>query len=137
MKRIVIFALIVIAAGFIACKKEQGTPKKQQTPTGPKTLLGNWKHIGNMISIGGPMYFVPTNDNNNVEFTTNNTMAGSAFPGYIYYTIQDSTTLRLTKQDNQTYEDYFFKLNEDTLTMSDKTHICIEGCAIKFVREGD
>lgn len=129
MKSLIIFLSFVVIAGISACKKNNLTP-------GNTTLPGNWKVIGNWISSGGPMYFVPSTKNDHVQFNTDGSMSGTAFPDFKLYAIKDSITVKMTSADRTKYEDYYYKIKGDTLTLGMAgPMICIEGCAVELVKE--
>lgn len=126
-------ALVILSTS--ACKKDGGTSSANVSKANA-ILQGKWKVIGNMISAGGPMYFVPDNGNDYIEFNTNGVMDGPAFPGFTYFAVKDSVTLYMTKTDKTTYENYYFTIKTDTLTLSPKGPlVCVEGCAVKLVKE--
>jgi hypothetical protein len=151
-----LFSLIVVL-GLGACNKEaiknsapltkkdttqintgvtNNTPVIKPDTVSNTALLGKWKIIGNMISAGGPMYFVPAENVDYVVFNSNGSVDGSAFPGLVFYTLKDNVTIHLTKTDKTTYVDYRSGIKNDTLTMSLAGPVyCIEGCAIKLIKE--
>jgi len=138
MKRIIYILSIAVVLAVSACKKEAATQHKGvPIPVSNEHLAGTWKVIGNMISSGGPMYFVPTTGNYHVTFQTDGTMLGSEFPDFVTYTLKtDSSIVRMTKADNSTYQNYLTTISSDTLTMSPfGPSMCIEGCAIKLVKQ--
>jgi hypothetical protein len=129
------FVVILLVA---ACVKEKAAvkPKVKVTATATATLPGKWKVVGNMISSGGPMYFVAASATDYVSFNTDGTLVGSAFPDYKLYTVKDTITLKMTSADESTYENYFYKIKHDTLTLGlAGPNICIEGCAVILVKE--
>ncbi|MDB5135729.1 MAG: hypothetical protein JWP37_2332 [Mucilaginibacter sp.] len=129
MKYFACFLSALVILGTSACKKDSGAK-------GNTTLQGKWKVIGSMISSGGPMYFVPDNGNHYAQFNTDGTITGSAFPDEVYYKIKDSITITMTKADKITYEDYYYKIKQDSLTLGPAGPIvCIEGCSIKLIKD--
>jgi hypothetical protein len=118
--------LITLFAG--ACKKDNSAAGT--------TLTGKWKVTGHFISAGGPMYYMPEPakaDYDYVQFNTNGTVEGAVFKDYLSYKLKDSITITFTKADNITYQNYRYKIQGDSLTMSPAGPImCIEGCSIIF-----
>lgn len=149
MKHIARLLPVLIILFLFACQKDgiKNTTRNKNTisTTGTDTLIdkngnialtGKWKVVGNMISSGGPMYFVPATGNDNVEFNANGEMSGSEFAGFTSYTIKDTVTLHMLKADNTTYADYRCTIKGDSLSMSPAgPTYCIEGCVIKLVKE--
>jgi hypothetical protein len=128
-----LFALAIL--GTSACKKE-ATLKTVDMPAANATLRGYWRVIGNMISSGGPMYFVPASGNDQALFNADGSMSGSAFPNFKLYTVKDSVTIKMTSADKATYENYIYKIKSDTLTLGLAGPIvCTEGCAVVLVKE--
>jgi len=127
------FVVILLTA---ACVKGTTNVKPRVNVTATATLPGKWKVVGNMISSGGPMYFVAASGTDYVSFNTDGTLVGSAFPDYKLYTIKDTVTLKMTSADETTYENYFYKIKHDTLTLGlAGPNICIEGCAVVLVKQ--
>jgi hypothetical protein len=112
-----------------------GACKKDNIATGT-TLTGKWKVTGHFISAGGPMYYVPATvkeDYDYATFNANGTVEGTTFKDYPTYKLKDSITITFTKADNTTYQNYRYKIQGDSLTMSPAGPImCIEGCSIIF-----
>lgn len=82
------------------------------------------------------MYFVPASGNDQVQFYTDGTMSGSAFPDFKRYTVKDTLTISMTSADKTTYENYFYKINGDTLKLGLAGPIlCVEGCAVVLLKE--
>jgi len=127
MRNLTIVAILIILFSA-ACKKDN----VKET----NTLTGKWRTAGNMVSAGGPMYYVaPQNKDIYVQFNTDNTLGGDAFPGFSSFKIKDSVTVTFTKPDKTTYQNYNFSFRHDTLFISPREPImCIEGCAALFVR---
>jgi hypothetical protein len=124
-------ALILAVAG---CHKDSITviPATKATAT----LPGKWKVIGNMLSSGGPMYFVAASGTDYVAFNTDGTLGGTAFSNYKYFTVKDTVTIHMASADKATYEDYYYAIKHDTLTLDlAGPNICIEGCAVVLVKE--
>lgn len=89
-----------------------------------------------MISAGGPLYFVPADGKDYVDFNANGIIDGSAFPDFKFYTIKDNVTINMPKLDKTTYENYQCNFKGDTLSMSPAGPVfCIEGCTIKLVKD--
>jgi hypothetical protein len=138
MKYLAYTLSIAIVLFLSACDKEnlQGKPSLKKVPKIKATLTGTWKVIGNMISSGGPMYFVAADGKDHASFNANGALDGSAFPGYKFYTLKDSVTIKITKADKIIYQDYLYNIHGDTLSMSPAGPVfCIEGCVIKLVKE--
>jgi hypothetical protein len=142
MKYLAYSLSIAIILFVSACGKEnlQGKTNLKEIPnTSPKentSLTGKWKVVGNMISSGGPMYFVQASGKDHVDFNTDESMDGSAFPDFTFYTLTDSVTIKMTKGDKAVYQDYRYTINGDSLSMSPAgPTFCIEGCVIKLVKE--
>ncbi|HTE01492.1 MAG TPA: hypothetical protein VK668_19530 [Mucilaginibacter sp.] len=138
MKYLAYSLSIVIILLISACNKEnlQGKTSLKAVPKIKASLPGTWKVIGSMISSGGPLYFVPADGKDHASFNTDGALDGSAFPGYKFYTLKDSVTIKITKADKAIYQDYFYNIHGDTLSMSPAGPVfCIEGCVIKLVKE--
>lgn len=143
MKRLTYTLSIALMMMVSACQKGNLiTTKKSTTGATNKKitvdqLLGTWKIVGNMISSGGPMYYVPASGNDKVEFKSDGTMSGSAFPDFVSYTIKtDSVTITMTKTEVADYQNYLCHIVNDTLKMSPGgPAICIEGCVVELVKE--
>jgi hypothetical protein len=130
MKYITITLSILTIFGLSGCNKSSIRPTKNST------FSGKWKVIGNMISSGGPMYFVAANGKNYAEFYTDGRIGGTAFPDYRLYTIKDSVTVNMTSADKAKYENYIYKIKGDTLTLGlAGPAYCIEGCAIVLLKQ--
>ncbi|MFI5160388.1 MAG: hypothetical protein ACHQHN_03885 [Sphingobacteriales bacterium] len=127
-------AFFVIIFLSVACHKDSTIVKP--TSKTQATLPGKWKVVGNMISSGGPMYFVAASGNDYATFNTDGTLSGTAFPNYKYFTVQDTVKIRMASADQATYEDYFYAIKHDTLTLGMAgPYICIEGCAVVLVKQ--
>jgi hypothetical protein len=127
-----LFFVVILLA--MACHKDSVTviPASKTTAT----LPGKWKVIGSMISSGGPMYFVAASGKDYVAFNTDGTLGGTAFFNYKYFTVKDTVTIHMTSADNAAYEDYYYAIKHDTLTLGlAGPTICIEGCAVVLVKE--
>jgi hypothetical protein len=134
MKHLIYSLSIVLILAVSACHKDSSTviPAFKATAT----LPGKWYVVGNMISSGGPMYFVPANGKDYVVFNNDGTLSGTAFPNYAYYTVKDTASLNMTNADNVTYENYYYKISHDTLTLGPAGPlVCIEGCAVILVKD--
>ncbi|WPU93264.1 hypothetical protein SNE25_28490 [Mucilaginibacter sabulilitoris] len=129
MKHFILILFAAVAIQISACKKDNKT--KADT-----TLTGKWKLVRNKISSGGPMYWVKATNVSYALFNTDGTLDGTAFNDFKFYTLKDSVTLTLNKADKTEYEDYRYNIKGDSLTMSPLGPvICIEGCAMQFIKE--
>src|SRR6185312_6449058 len=129
MKRLTCLFTIVITIVAGSCRRTAVDPAHP--------LIGKWKVTANFISPGGPGTWinVAKGSNSFVEFTAGGGIKGNVFPAYSTYTYKDSTTLTFTGAAVNA-ENYFYKMNHDTLTMGPAGPIyCIESCAIRFIRE--
>jgi len=142
MKYLAYSLSIAIILFVSACGKENLQSKtnlKEVPGTNPKqntSLTGKWKVVGNMVSSGGPMYFIPASGKDHVDFNTDKSMDGSAFPDFKFYTLKDSVTIKIAKEDTAIYQNYRYTINGDSLSMSPAgPTFCIEGCVIKLVKE--
>lgn len=127
-----LFFVIILLA--VACHKDGATviPASKTKAT----LPGTWKVIGSMLSAGGPQYFVPDNNKDYATFNADGTIGGTAFSGYKYFTVKDTVTIHMTSANKATYEDYYYAIKHDTLTMGPAgPNICIEGCSVILVKE--
>lgn len=111
-----------------ACKKDKSDRN---------TLVnGKWMQIGNYISNGGPLDYVAAKGTPKYAEFNAGVVSGTAFPDYKQYTVKDNATITLTSADKTKYENYQYKLREDTLTMSPiGPEVCMEGCAVVFVKD--
>ena len=125
-----LFIAVILSAS--ACNKNSISPRLKTDAN----LPGKWKVAGNMISSGGPMYFVPVDSKDYVNFNTDGSMDGSAFPGFIFYAIKDTLKISMAKANMVTHRDYYYKIKSDSLILSPVgPPFCIEGCAIVLVKE--
>ena len=134
MKYLIYSLSILLFLAVSACHKDSSTviPASKTKAT----LPGTWKVIGSMLSAGGPQYFVPDNNKDYATFNADGTIGGTAFSGYKYFTIKDTVTIHMTSADQSTYEDYYYAIKHDTLTLDlAGPNICIEGCAVVLVKE--
>lgn len=125
-----LFIALVFLLMFAACKKDGENVVNT-------SLIGKWKVIGNYVSSAGPMYYVPATkpDYDYATFTISGAVGGTVFTGLKNYTLKDSTTITMTKDDRVTYQNYHYKINKDTLKMSPNGPMyCVEGCVIVFVK---
>ena len=82
------------------------------------------------------MYFVPADGKDYVVFGADGNLSGPAFPDFKFYTVTDKATINMTKADKSVYQNYYYRIKNDTLSMSPSgPSICIEGCAIELVKE--
>lgn len=129
MKRpFTLLAMVLLFAA--ACKKGDGEVVNT-------LLIGKWKVIGNYLSAGGPMYYVPyiQPDPAYATFAISGAVGGTVFTDMKTYTLKDSTTITMTKDDKVTYQNFYYKINKDTLRMSPNgPKYCFEGCAIILVK---
>jgi len=134
MKHLVYLLSTVLILAISACHKDGATVMPASKTKA--TLPGKWKVIGNMISSGGPMYFVPENGKDYVTFNTDGTIGGTAFLDYKYFTVKDTVTIHMTSANKASYEDYYYVIKHDTLTLGPAGPIfCIEGCAVVLVKD--
>jgi hypothetical protein len=130
------FLLLVTCILFASACNKMGIPPKTTSFKTAATLPGKWKLIGTMLSAGGPEYFVPDNNKDYVTFNTDGTLGGTAFSGFKFYTVKDTVTINMTQADMITYENYYYKIKGDSLSLSPAgPSICIEGCEVKLVKE--
>jgi len=122
------FLIIALVAVIAACKKEG---------KGPTTLAGKWKLDANLISIGGPPYWVKENSQPAlyVQFNNNGSVNSNIFQEYPSYQIKDSVTVTLLSPSNSIH--FRYRLRKDSLYLSPADVLCIEGCAMRFLRVGD
>jgi hypothetical protein len=125
MKRFALLFL-TIALFTIACKKSKNTPVNSFT--------GKWKLAATKISPGVPVNWTPvTNNDKYVQFNSSGTFESNTdyFKKYSKYTVKDSTTITLSKND--TIQNYLYQfIKQDTLIIR---MFCIEECAVKFVKQ--
>ena len=109
---------------------------KDNSFKGDTSLTGKWKVVGNVVSNGGPTYFVKATNYTFVEFKTDKTLGGTSFGDFKNYRLKDSITLHLTKTDTTVYQNYYYKIKGDSLFVSPRDPArCIEGCSTYFVKE--
>ncbi len=134
MKHLVYLLSVVIILAISACHKDGATviPAFKTKAT----LPGTWKVIGSMLSAGGPQYFVPDNNKDYATFNADGTIGGTAFSTFKYFTVKDTITIHMTSADKAIYEDYYYAIKHDTLTMGPAgPNICIEGCSVILLKE--
>jgi hypothetical protein len=134
MKHLICLLSAVLILVVSACHKDSAVviPASKTKAT----LPGTWKVIGSMISSGGPEYFVADNNKDYATFNADGTIGGTAFSGYKYFTVKDTVTIHMTSADQATYEDYYYTIKHDTLTMGPAgPSVCIEGCSVILVKE--
>jgi len=102
----------------------------------PAVLTGKWKLSETLADPGdgsGQWQKVPKESKDYIVFGEDGKLSGNAFEEYSTYAVQDSTTLKFTKPDGVTYQDYRYKLQGGALSMSPAGPImCIEACGIRF-----
>lgn len=102
----------------------------------PAVLKGKWKLSETLADPGdgsGQWQKVPKQSKDYIVFGEDGELSGNAFKEYSTYSVQDSTTLKFTKPDGVTYQNYSYKLQGGTLSMSPAGPImCIEACGIRF-----
>jgi hypothetical protein len=129
MKYLITTLFVAIIIQISACKKNNDAKIID------KPLTGKWQLSRNLISSGGPTYWVKATNVNYALFNTNGTLEGTAFGEFKRYMVKDSVTLTLTTEDKTQYENYRYKIKGDSLTMAPAgPTLCIEGCAIQFVK---
>ena len=89
------------------------------------------------MSSGGPQYWVKATDNKGVTFEDNGNLGGTFFTDYNKYVVKDSVTIKMyASADTTKYENYYYTLKHDTLTVSPREpFMCIEGCSYLFVKK--
>ncbi|MBK0380578.1 hypothetical protein [Mucilaginibacter segetis] len=127
-------AMLITIAVMTSCQKDK--LKTTGVSVNNTSLTGRWRVTGQMISSGGPMYWVPaTNNNEFLQLMENGAMTWTSTPDYTMYMLKDSTTLTMTNAANTKYENYIYKIKGDTLSLGAAGPvICIEGCSIQFVK---
>ncbi|AMR34288.1 hypothetical protein A0256_23960 [Mucilaginibacter sp. PAMC 26640] len=127
---LVITVLLVLLA---ACSKDYSPKNKKPNAS----LTGKWTYIGSKQSNGGPQYFVPAkNSNDYLQLNADGSMTWTPANVYKKYTIKDSVTITMTYADGSNYEDYFFRIEGNSLSLGPKGPvICIEGCSDLFVKK--
>ena len=128
--------LLLLAAVilFAACSKENMAII--DVFADPSVLQGKWKLSESLADPGdgsGEWREVPRKLSTSIVFDANGRLSGDAFPGFTTYVVQDSVTLKFTKADGVTYQDYRYKLQGGALSMSPAGPImCFEACGIRF-----
>ena len=132
-----IFTKILVLAAvvfFAACSKNN--MDIIDVYADPSILTGKWKLSETMADPGdGSQEWkkVPNESNDYIVFGEDGKLSGNTFKEYSNYAVQDSTILKFTKPDGVTYQNYSFKLQAGTLSMSPAGPImCIEACGIRF-----
>jgi hypothetical protein len=129
MKYLITTLLVAIIIQISACKKNNDVKVADQN------LTGKWQLSRNLLSSGGPTYWVKATNVDYALFNTNGTLGGTAFGDFKRYTVKDSVTLTLTNADKTQYENYRYRIKGDSLTMAPAGPVvCIEGCAVQFVK---
>jgi len=108
----------------IGCKKDAARPAT--------ALSGKWNYVGQYMSAGGPEFFQPSATGGTTTFSNDGTLQSSIFTKYNKYNVTDASTVSLMG-DNSLQENYSYTIKGDTLLMSSKVNLCIEGCAIVLV----
>ena len=128
--------LLVIATlmFFAACSKEN--MEVIDVYGDPSVLVGKWKLSETLADPGngsGEWKKVSKETNNYIVFEENGKLSGNSFAGYTTYAVQDSITLKVTKADGITYQNYSYKLQGEALSLSPAGPIyCIEACGSRF-----
>lgn len=103
------------------------------------SLAGRWKVIESRVGDGslGEWQKQPKENERQVTFKSNGTLAGNLFERYGKYIITDSTTIKLTEKGNEVEQFYGYKINaEGVLELWPKGPIvCIEGCSIRLIKQ--
>lgn len=128
--------ILVLAVVFLFAACSKSNMDIIDVYADPSVLKGKWKLSETLADPGdgsGQWTKVPRNSDDHIIFGEDGKLSGTAFKDYSIYTVQDSTTLKFTKPDGLTYQNYFFKLQGGALTMSPAGPImCIEACGTRF-----
>lgn len=112
--------VILIITSAYACNKNSDTAQT--------LLTGKWKLTQLYASTGPPGQWVPAINNSYVIFYSNGVMGGSVFPNFTSFSIKDSVTLVLFKNDQSSYS-FRYSLKNKVLEIDPP---CIEGCGIRL-----
>lgn len=131
-----LFGMILVST---ACDKgliDQNVDKTKVNAKANVSLNGNWKLVESLLDPGdGSGKWLPVPDKTSLQFNGDGTTAGTTFPTYATYALKDTVTIAFTLSDNSRVE-YFYKISEDTLTMSPSwPNRCIEACGIRFKKQ--
>jgi hypothetical protein len=125
MKTAIKLLPIVLLFLFAACDKEN-------VKVDASSLPGTWKLSESYSSNGSKGSWTKSKDNLVVEFNSDGSFSGNAYPDYVSYSIKDGSTIVLLKKD-KTEQNYAYGIKNGVLTMSPSGPImCIEGCADHF-----
>ena len=129
--KIIVLAAILL---FAACSKNN--MEVIDVYGNPSVLKGKWKLFETLADPGdgsGQWTKVPKNSEDYLIFGEEGKLSGNSFKEYSMYAVQDSVTLKFTKTDGVTYQNYRYKLQGGALSMSPAGPImCIEACGIRF-----
>lgn len=126
MKRLIKILSVTLIIFIFSCKKDSSNT----------SITGKWKETEYYLSIGDPDSWMPFSSNTNyyVQFNNNGSIGGNVFSGYIKYTIKDSKTITLYKQDG-TFANYSYSIVNGILEMNPLGPIvCTEGCGSRFTK---
>jgi hypothetical protein len=111
MKTKVLLGLLIMGL-IAACTNKQGAVPNA-------SLTGKWKYTGSRQSNAGPQYWVPaTNSSDYLQLNANGTMQWTPGNEYKKYTLTDSVTVTMMHADGSNYQNYYYKIKGDLLSIS-------------------
>ena len=128
--------IIIILGALLAVSCKKSTVENPATFS--KNITGKWKYTQAFYSEGGPLIYTSTAYLNQwVVFNTDSSFSSNlpAFKDFTNYTISDSVTIKFTAI-SQPERLYFYHIDslKNSLSLSPRDFICIEGCGDIFKR---
>lgn len=122
--------IAVMLAIVSSCKKGNTPIDKNNVP-----LIGKWKLNATFFGTGPPPTWesVAQNDNHVVIFDTDGSLGGNYYSQYYSFKVKDSL-LTFSNAANGELR-LLYTIKHDTLTMTPAGPLCIEGCAIRFIKQ--
>jgi hypothetical protein len=122
--------IAIMLAIVSSCKKDNTPIDKNNVP-----LIGKWKLNANFFGTGSAPTWKPVaaDDNYIVVFNTNGSLGGNMYSQYYSYKVKDSLLTFRNGADGELR--LLYTIKHDTLTMTPAGPLCIEGCAIRFIKQ--
>ncbi|MDB5005101.1 MAG: hypothetical protein JWQ34_3326 [Mucilaginibacter sp.] len=123
------FVAIMLAI-VSSCKKDNIKTIANNVP-----LIGKWKLNANFFGTGSAPTWQPVaaNDNHIVVFNADGSLGGNVYSQYYSYKLKDSLLTFSNAADGELR--LLYTIKHDTLIMTPAGPLCIEGCAIRFIKQ--
>ena len=132
MKNLNILLFLLISVFTLSCKESEVSEVEDST------FIGKWRLTESYFDNGGGNGdWNPVSEENAkkiLEFKTDGRLGGTALEGYVRYTIKDSVTFTVYKQNDE-FQNYLFEIKDGKLTIGPAGPIwCVEGCGSRYVK---